>query len=74
MCSYQYSCTEQALDNVTEQINKSIDKSEISLLVILDLFIAFDRVKVKGKVFYGQGLAEENLLPQNVGSIINYLQ
>ena len=28
----------------------------------------------KGKVFYGQSLPVENLLPQNVGSIINYLQ
>ena len=28
----------------------------------------------KGKVFYGRSLPMENLLPQNVGSIINYLQ
>ena len=36
--------TEQALVNVTEQINKSIDKGKISLLVLLDLSKAFDSV------------------------------
>ena len=36
------SSTEQALVNVTEQIYKSIDKGEISLLVLLDLSKAFD--------------------------------
>ena len=29
---------------------------------------------IKGKVFYGQEPPNENLLPQNVRSIINYLQ
>ena len=29
---------------------------------------------VKVKVFYGQEPPVENLLPQNMGSIINYLQ
>ena len=38
------SSTEQALVNVTEQINKSIDKGKISLLVLLDLSKAFDSV------------------------------
>ena len=38
------SSTEQALVNVTEQIYKSIDKGKISLLVLLDLFKAFDSV------------------------------
>ena len=28
----------------------------------------------KGKIFYGQEPPVENLLPQNPGSIINYLQ
>ena len=41
-CAYRNnSCTEQALVNVTEQIYKSIDKIEISLLVLLDLSKAF---------------------------------
>ena len=35
---------EQALVNVTEQIYKSIEKSEISLLVRFDLSKAFDSV------------------------------
>ena len=30
--------------------------------------------KVNGKVFYARSLPVENLLPQNVGSIINYFQ
>ena len=38
------SFTEQALVNVTEQIYKSVDKSEITLLVLLDLSKAFDSV------------------------------
>ena len=38
------SSTEQALVNVTEQIYISIDKGKISLLVLLDLFKAFDSV------------------------------
>ena len=38
------SSTEQALINVKEQIYKSIDKGEISLLVFLDLSKAFDSV------------------------------
>ena len=35
---------EHALVNAAVQIYKSIDKSEISLLVLLDLFKAFDSV------------------------------
>ena len=38
------SSTEQALVNVTEQIYKSIDKGNISLLVLLELSKAFDSV------------------------------
>ena len=38
------SSTEQALINVTEQIYKSIDKSKIFLLVLLNLSKAFDSV------------------------------
>ena len=38
------SSTEQALVNITRQINKSIDKGKISLLVLLDLSKAFDSV------------------------------
>ena len=42
-CAYRYtSSTEQALVNVAEQIYKSIDKSEFSLLVLLDRSKAFD--------------------------------
>ena len=36
------SSTEQALVNVTEQVNKSIAKGKISLLVLLNLSEAFD--------------------------------
>ena len=43
--AYRNNCsTEQALVNVTEQIYKSTDKGEISLLVFLDLSKAFDSV------------------------------
>ena len=38
------SSTEQALVQITEQIYKSIDKSEISQLVLLNLPIVFDSV------------------------------
>ena len=38
------SSTEQALVNVVEQINKSIDKGKISFLVLLNLSKAFDSV------------------------------
>ena len=45
LCLYRNNrSTEQALLNVTFQINKSIDKREISLLVFLDLSKAFDSV------------------------------
>ena len=38
------SSTEQAFVNVSEQTYKSIDKCEISLLILLDLSKAFDSV------------------------------
>ena len=36
--------TEQVVVNAKEQINKSIDKGKISLLILLDLSKAFDSV------------------------------
>ena len=56
------SSTEQVLLNVTEQFYKSIDKSEISLLILLDLSKAFDCVS--------HDLVLNKLIQQNIDSTL----
>ena len=50
----------------------------VDFIATVNIYISvkcpFIQHKAKGKVFYGQEPPRENLLPQNVGSIINYLQ
>ena len=56
-------------------INNSFNHQRLRLMQSGKLFVMGYRMYgKKGKVFYGQEPPVENLLPQNVGTIINYLQ
>ena len=63
------------MDGVVREVNVTVLGKRLELLSVNDgRFKINQLLKVKVKSSMARSLPVENLLPQNVGSIINYLQ